>query len=240
MSSPKPGSPAGTIIELNRYPVKGMAGESVTDLHLGFHGPRGDRAYAWLRLEDTSGLPFLSPRNLPELVTYSARTAGNDVVVTTPAGDPYDIRDPLLRAEVEELAHEPLHLTQLWSHATDAMDTSIITTNSLRSIEACHGTNLDRRRFRPNIVLDAPQDHRAYPEDRWSGSSLTGGEGNTILHIVRHTQRCQVVDTNPDNGTNDLNLFATIRDCRKNRLGVYATTLRAGTLAITEPLTIYR
>lgn len=240
MSSPKAGSPAGTIVELNRYPVKGMAGETVADLHLGFHGPRGDRAYAWLRLEDTSGLPFLSPRQLPQLVSYTAHTAGNAVIVTTPTDDQYDVRDPLLRTEVEELAHEPLHLIQLWSHATDAMDTSIITTNSQRSIEACHGTDLDRRRFRPNIVLDATQDDRSYPEDRWSGHSLIGGKDNTILHVVRHTQRCPVVDTNPDNGTNDLNLFATIRDRRKNRLGVYATTLRAGTLAINESLTIYR
>lgn len=239
MSAPRPGTPAGTVASLARYPVKGMAGETLDELRFGWHGPDGDRVFALLRLGDASGLPFVSPRRCPAITSYAARTEARAVIVTTPIGVELDIRDPRLLDELQDLAGEALHVVQLWSHATDSMDVSIITNASVAAAGRLVGRDLAAARFRPNIVLDTPDDPRDHPEDRWIGRTVIGGTDNTTLHIGRATQRCTTIDIDPHTGAIDNDVFTAVRDHRRNRLGVYATVQRTGTLTTSDSLTIH-
>jgi hypothetical protein len=60
----------GYIHELVRYPVKSMAGISTDSAFLGWHGLQGDRRFAFRRLNDNSGFPWLTASRLPELILY--------------------------------------------------------------------------------------------------------------------------------------------------------------------------
>ena len=57
----------GRICEINRYPVKSMAGVSTDSAVLGWHGLAGDRRFAFRRIGDEGGFPWLSASGLPEL-----------------------------------------------------------------------------------------------------------------------------------------------------------------------------
>ena len=60
----------GHIHELTRYPVKSMAGVATDSAVLGWHGLQGDRRFAFRRLNENSGFPWLTASRLPELLLY--------------------------------------------------------------------------------------------------------------------------------------------------------------------------
>ena len=60
----------GHVCELVRYPVKSMAGTAAESAFLGWHGLDGDRRFAFRRLGDDSGNPWLTASRVPELLLY--------------------------------------------------------------------------------------------------------------------------------------------------------------------------
>jgi uncharacterized protein YcbX len=79
----------------------------------------------------------------------------------------------------------------------DAYPINVITTASLaalnRAITAGGGTVLPMNRFRPNIVIDCGD---AWAEDRWRTIAV----GNTVLDIVKPSERCAVPTTDQFTG----------------------------------------
>ena len=55
----------GRVCEIVRYPIKSMAGVPTDAAMLGWHGLEGDRRYAFRRVGDNSGFPWLSASRLP-------------------------------------------------------------------------------------------------------------------------------------------------------------------------------
>ncbi|HEX6189913.1 MAG TPA: MOSC N-terminal beta barrel domain-containing protein, partial [Pyrinomonadaceae bacterium] len=96
----------GLISAIFRYPVKSMAGESLDVARLGWHGVDGDRRFAFRRLNDKSGFPWLSASKLPELILYKpfGLDSNSDELlpthVRTPDGNEYELQSNELREEI--------------------------------------------------------------------------------------------------------------------------------------------
>jgi len=232
----KPGYRAvGTVREIWRYPVKSMAGEPVEAAKIGWNGLGGDRRYAFNRVGNRSGLPFLSAREMPELILYrpaflnAADPDHSGIDVTTPAGPSLDLYAAELRAELEALHGGPLEVISLWRGAYDAMPVSLITTNSMAMTGEALGKTLQSSRFRPNLVIEA-MEAKAFPEDRWIGELLVFGEDDDAarLRVNRKDLRCTVVNLNPLTAAADADVLAHVVRTRKNFLGAYGTTERPG------------
>src|SRR5215469_10999016 len=80
----------GHVSEIVRYPVKSMAGTTTASAFLGWHGLDGDRRFAFRRVGDPSGVPWLTASRLPELLLY--HPVGLDVSTGEPL--PTHIRTP--------------------------------------------------------------------------------------------------------------------------------------------------
>lgn len=52
----------GQIKAIFRYPVKSMAGEQLDSANLGWHGLDGDRRFAFRRIADKGGFPWLTAK----------------------------------------------------------------------------------------------------------------------------------------------------------------------------------
>ncbi len=61
----------GHVEAIFRYPVKSMAGERLEVANLGWHGLDGDRRLAFRRIDDRSGMPWLTASKLPELLLFA-------------------------------------------------------------------------------------------------------------------------------------------------------------------------
>lgn len=233
--------PIGQVTHICRYPLKGAAGEELPSSKIGWHGLTHDRRFALLRMGDMSGLPWASPRQFPQLLSWRASvpTASTELRITTPSGEwLLEPKDAQARSEFAEHASkilgEPVMLVQMWSGAFDSMPISVITTATMQAATELVGADyLDLQRFRPNIVIKTDLSH-SWPERQWLGRDLRLGDGNSaILRVDRHATRCEVVDLQPGSGEDSgLDLFKAIRDSNRNRAGVYTTPRHVGQINV--------
>lgn len=105
----------------------------------------------------------------------------------------------------------------------------VVTTASLRTLTRLSpGSDVDVRRFRPNAVVETPDDVDGFPETDWLGKRLT--IGTVELEVVAPCPRCVMV-TRPvgdrDLGADRPLLRTIVREANQN-VGVYATVVRTG------------
>src|SRR5262249_6389376 len=106
----------GQIEAIFRYPVKSMRGEPLEAATLGWHGIDGDRRFAFRRLEERGGMPWLTASKLPELVLFTPQRRDGEALPTdvrTPEGDVMPVFAEALAAEVERRHGAPVQMMQL-------------------------------------------------------------------------------------------------------------------------------
>jgi uncharacterized protein YcbX len=225
----------GKVVELARFPVKSMAGERPEAVELRWTGLHGDRQYSFHRVRDGGRFPWLTGRNLAPLVLYRAAFAERDaprtspVSVVAPSGEVFPLDAPALRERLSAEAEEEVRLLQSGRGVFDAMPVSVVTTAGLALVEAAHGTALDRRRFRINIVVDS-----AEPESAWHGARLVFGEGPDAAEILVNEgiPRCAMITIDPDSAAKDPSVLRTVAQRFDNALGVYAATAKPGRIRL--------
>ena len=232
----------GEVAALSIYPVKSMRSIDVDGAHLGWQGLDGDRRYAFTHTGSLNGLPWVSARQLPSLVTYQPRfdtpeSGGSGITVKCPDGRALCLRDSALADDIAGALGAPVHLMRLHRGAYDAMPLSLITTRSIRTIAEQVGEELDAARFRANIVIETAIT-RPYPEEKWVGETLVfGQEGDRArVQVNRRDERCAIVNVNPDTGRPDLPVHRVIVGARRNFLGIYGSTQRPGTIDVGAPV----
>jgi uncharacterized protein len=102
---------------------------------------------------------------------------------------------------------------------------SLLSRQSVSGVAALVGAELDVRRFRPNIVLEADG---VFPEDEWVGATLEIGSAR--IRVDSRDQRCAVVNVDPESGRRDAALLTAIARERQACLGVYASTVGPGAI----------
>ncbi len=234
----------GRVTAIYRYPVKSMAGEPLDVARLGWHGIEGDRRFAFRRLADNSGFPWLTASKLPELLLYKPfrRDDNTDeslaTHVRTPDGKEYELRSVELRDEISRRHGGDVELMNLKSGIFDEACISVITRGTVNSIERESGRDLDLRRFRPNIVIETDS-AGPFEEDRWVGQTLMFGEENSgpAIGVTLRDERCVMVNLDPDTAQRDPAVMKTIVRLNETCAGVYATVVRAGELRVGQVVT---
>lgn len=221
----------GHVAGLARFPVKSMAGEAMAAAALGWAGLHGDRQYAFLRRDNRSRFPWLTGRQIPGIVRHSARYLQPDdlrqsgVEVSGPNRHIQALDDPALAEWLAAEAGEPVALMQLGRGAFDAMPVSLVTTGSLARLDAAHGTALDARRFRINIVI-----HSDAAEAAWQSRRI--GIGGAALLASGMAPRCAMVTICPDTAQRDAAVLRTVAQRFDNVLGIYAATAQCGPIRL--------
>lgn len=228
-----------TVKDLCRYPVKSMAGERLEEIRVGWHGLNGDRRYAFTRVDNKSGFPWLTPRQFPRLVLYSAYflnpndVDNSQVVVRTPESRELALEAEELRSEIEDACKHKIRLMQLWRGTYDSMDISLIGQASIKAISERVGFELEMQRFRPNLLVETFEE-KPHQEDRWVGELLVFGdrENSARIRINRKDLRCMVVNLDLKTAQQHPAILKAIVESRKNYLGIYGTTERPGTIRV--------
>src|SRR5512140_2378744 len=108
----------GYVEAIFRYPVKSMGGERLEVATLGWHGLEGDRRLAFRRIDDHSGLPWLSASSLPGLLLFApqrrdgAEQEKPPTHVRTPAGQVMPVFGEDLANEVGRRLGAPVEMMQ--------------------------------------------------------------------------------------------------------------------------------
>jgi uncharacterized protein YcbX len=223
----------GTIRQIARYPIKSMAGENVKTTAVGWHGLDGDRRLAFRRIGDTSGFPWLSASKLPAMVAYRPYEQDGIVRVVTPAGRDLAADGAELRDEIAAGFGGPVELMHLKHGIFDDSPLSLITVATIRRLSEQSGVPYDVRRFRPNILVETP-DERPFAEDAWVGRTLRCGD--LQLTVTLRDLRCSMVNLDPDTGRADPRLLKATAELNEVYAGVYAVAVRTGTISVGDEL----
>src|SRR5262249_2432554 len=145
----------GRISAIFRYPVKSMAGELLEAARLGWHGLEGDRRFAFRRLGDRSGFPWLTASKLPELILYKPFGLDTNTAeqlpthVRTPDGKQFELQSSELREEISIRYGRDVELMNLKHGIFDEAPISVISQSTVRGVERESCRDVDLRRFRP-------------------------------------------------------------------------------------------
>jgi uncharacterized protein YcbX len=233
----------GRVSAIFRYPVKSMAGELLDVARLGWHGIEGDRRFAFRRLADKSGTPWLTASKLPQLLLY--KPFGFDsktgellpTHVRTPEGKEFELQSDELRQEISSRFGGDVELMNLRHGIFDEACISVISLGTVHGIERESARDIDQRRFRPNVVIETNGDG-PFAEDSWVGRTLIFGEGTSgpappaAIGITMKDERCVMVNFDPDTAERDSEVMKTVVRMNENYAGVYATVVSAGELRV--------
>jgi len=228
----------GRIAALYRYPVKSMAGEPLEAIEVGWNGFAGDRRWAFIRGGLVrSGFPWLTIRENPSMWKYEPYFVEIDnpdhsvTLVRTPSGEEMDITDPELAAE---LGHDSTLIRQDRG-VFDAFPLSLISLQTIRALSATVGSDLEPRRFRPNIVIDATDGGDA-PEDEWVGDTITIGA--IKMRVDKRDKRCVMINVDPVTTQRDASVLRAVAQERNACLGVYGTIVSKGRITIGDEVSV--
>jgi uncharacterized protein YcbX len=225
----------GHVSQLTRFPVKSMAGEPLEVAEIDWQGMEGDRQYAFHFSEKRTRFPWLTARDVSELVLHKSRFADpaspkrSSVEVIAPDGWSGALTDSALAARLAQAAGAPVALMQLAIGAYDAMP---VTSSAHREMENAHGGALDLRRFRVNIVIDSDQSQQDWAGKRIAfGAADAEGSGAELL-MTDGIPRCAMTTIDPDTGGRDPSVLRTIAQRFGNIYGAYAAPAKKGFIAI--------
>lgn len=95
--------PIGTVASLHRFPVKSMQGDSPASVEVDENGIVGDRTWALRDTETGKLISAKRPRLWRAMLDCVATGTGDDVAVTLPSGDTFEIGDAGLPLALEAL-----------------------------------------------------------------------------------------------------------------------------------------
>ena len=225
----------GTVAALSRFPAKSMAGELLQELELRWPGIHGDRLYGFCRADDRSRFPWMSARDLSDLVLYRPVYRNPDdprhspVDVILPSGERIPLDAPALARTLSDAAGTDVRLMQVGRGIFDAMPVSVASTASLVAVDEAHGTSLNPRRFRLNIVIESNQQDT----DWCSGLLCFGERGNGARLLVNDAiPRCALITIDPTTAERDATVMRTVAQEFGNKVGVYCATAKVGTIRV--------
>lgn len=229
----------GVVRDLLRYPVKSMAGAPLESAHLGWHGFAGDRRFAFRRIGDESGFPWLSASRLPALLLY--HPIGHDdstgeplpTHVRTPAGQELALRETAVRDDIAARLGADIELMSLRNGTFDDAFLSVIGLSTVAAVCREAGVRVDVRRFRPNVVIDT-DDAEPFRERVWVGGTLVFGDAirGAAVSVTEEDVRCMIINLDPDSARQDPGVMRTVVRRNGNLAGVYGAALRTGTLRV--------
>jgi uncharacterized protein len=232
----------GHVEAIFRYPVKSMAAEPLEVAHMGWHGLDGDRRLALRRMDERSGMPWLTASKLPDLILFVPQREDGaqgalPTHIRTPEGRKMSVFGVDLAAEVERRYGAPVQMTHLRHGIFDDASISVIASDTVWKIGQLAGCSQDVRRFRPNIVVHLL---RAVPfqEDEWLGGVLSFGEGDDApaIAVTMRDERCGMVNLDPNSAIPAPEVMKAIVRANQNNAGIYGAVTRTGRLAIGQSI----
>lgn len=237
----------GIVKAIYRYPVKSMQGESLQQTHVYWHGLDGDRRWAFVQANDYSGFPWLTGREIPQLVRYVPsfvqpdNVAQSPIQVATPNGRILPLQSPDLRDELAQASGADIDLIKIGRGAFDSQSLSLMTLATADALGQQAGMDIHYGRFRQNLLIETFS-NAPYQEESWLDGLLLLGDRPDSAHIRlnRRIQRCVMVNIDPETAEKDPRILKTVAQHRQNCVGIYASTEKTGLVRVGDPIRLIK
>ena len=234
-------NPVAKILQLARYPVKSMRGESLPTTTLTLQGVPEDRRYAFVQAASRSAFPWLTARQIPDLLRYKPAVEAEEpgevvVAVTTPDGRKLPIDSEELGREIETRSGRVLFLLHDGRGSYDAAPISLISRQTVACIAEESGTEVNPWRFHPNLLVDL-QDGAAFEELNWVGRILRIGDTARVA-TTEADQRCVMITLDPETAISSPSVLRSVVQQHNQCAGVYGTVLTPGEVRLGDAIAL--
>jgi uncharacterized protein len=226
--------PSYVLREIRRYPVKAMGGESLESGEVDARGLVGDRAYAVVDGDGkvATGKHSRRFRRRDEVFEFAARTTSDGVIVTGRGGG-WQAPSDALDAALSDAMGDPVRvLPETTTPYFDQGQVSLVGTASLDWCRAQLGVDADRRRIRPNLVVETDE---PFVEETWTDAAEVG---SVLLTPVERIERCRMIDIAQEGLSSDGRWLKALTAARDMRLGIYLDVAQAGTLVVRDAVRV--
>lgn len=224
----------GTVLSLHRWPVKSMAGEELEELELFEHGVVGDRRQALYWRGGRRLTARAAPRMLAWAATYDG-ASGDPPRVTAPDGTTWRWGDDGLEAAIGADLGKEVKLARDPQLMQDLRDSVLVTfAATLRGLGDELGTEVDLRRFRPNVHV--AMDVEPFAELGWEGRRLRVGDAE--LELLHPCARCAIVTRDPNTQEPWGALLRHLARTHDAAFGINARPLGQARIAVGDPVEV--
>jgi uncharacterized protein YcbX len=207
------------VAGLWRYPVKTLAGESLSAADVGFDGISGDRGVRVLGPEGVR----TARRHYRLLGLHGALSQQGHALIN---GHPWDSPEAL--ALVRRAAGDTAWMEAAEAHHRfDALPLLVATDGAIAAF------GRDVRRLRPNLLIGGVD---GLGERDWPGAELH--IGRMIVRLDSLRSRCPMTTVDPDTLDRDPEVLRDIGRRFGGRLAVNAAVTRPGRIAVGDPVTL--
>lgn len=233
--------PAGTVRELRRYPVKGMAAEDLNDAYVTFAGILGDRVYAFADPAKRTDFPWVTARTWPRMILLKTKFTGPAATseeypnaaqyqceVRAEDGRTFHVNEPAL---AEFLAAKFGHAVEFRFSERSMQDSrplSIFGAKTLDGLCSETGVKSDARRFRANVLIDWINTDQRF-EDSLISKRIRIGEKLELM-IAKRDMRCKIITLDPETAEAAPKVLEVVARQYEGCAGVYAVVLREGVI----------
>ncbi|MCB1845269.1 MAG: MOSC domain-containing protein, partial [Halioglobus sp.] len=91
-------------------------------------------------------------------------------------------------------------------------------------------------RFRPNILLDAPDSDHPFPEAQWLGQQIHIGD--LVLEAVGECPRCAMTTHGFGDLPKDPGIMRGLVQANNGNIGLYAKVVQGGTIEVGDSMTL--
>jgi uncharacterized protein YcbX len=247
----------GTIESLWRYPVKSMAGETLTEAFVGYSGVFGDRCYAVKSSAARKGFPYLSATVQPQMLRYHPRFRHSDRAVrppnlaeatniapgVTPANpEPSDLMLDVVSPSGTTVAIDDPALLEMLSAGLRG-DDHLTVVRSDRALTDCRPISLislqtiHQIEHEVGIRLDKRRfranlyfdlvSKKGFAEDELVGRRLRVGAKAQIA-VLERDPRCKMISLDPDTSEHNPAILGKVARAHEANAGVYCAVLVEG------------
>ncbi len=221
-----------TVVEIRRYPVKAMGGEPLESVDLDARGLAMDR---WFAVVDEDGKLATGKssgrfRRFDEVFEYAAQVVDDEVVVSACA------RSWPVGAELDQVlsVHLGADVTVRPEAEVPHQDDGQVSLVGTASLDWCRehlGVDADRRRIRPNLVVETTE---PFVEETWGGATIR--VGGAELRILERIERCRMIDIAQEGLGPEGGWLKGLGRTRDLSLGMYAEVVQPGRVTVGDPV----
>ena len=236
----------GTVQAIWRYPVSSLGGEMMDAAELDATGIIGDRLWG---VVDASSGAIAKPegekrwRVTPEVL---ARTTEEDFELQIPGGDWISGRSEAAREALS--AHFGFPVTvKRHGPEFDSPDTvapryrrapiHLVTSASLKKLKSViPDSMIDARRFRPNLVIQLPEEAVGFEEGRWIRKEIR--VGSVKLYVNEPCDRCAFTMLGQRDVPFDKAILPAVSAVNGKSFGVYCAVTQGGRITAGDPVEV--
>ena len=210
------------VAELWRYPVKSMRGELLEEAEVLTTGIRGDREIV---VVSKSRQRVITSRTHHRLLGLQGGISPETGTATI-NGIPWNTPEAL--ALVEEAVGEAVRLVHVTgTERFDILPLLVATDGAVSAM------GVDRRRFRPNILIGGVE---GLAERQWEGWKIRAGE--VEIHAAQLRARCVMTTYDPDTLEQDRNVLFRIVKEFEGTMALDCSVLKPGKIRVGDEVTV--